>query len=152
MNNAIAPITITGPVAIAALLLLWWYYSRLNRPSVPRSQRKLRQASIVVMVTGIPLLLVGTSYLDYRHQQEEFVAVWLSVIVLLLVVVTLVILDTVNSMRLNRKAEHLLKEETIRELEQVVAESLLGSGKSGNRTAKIEGNNKAQAEKPDDSA
>ncbi len=103
MTNPIAPISLTGPPAILALLALWWYYNRLNRSDVPRSRRKIRQVSIVVMVVEIALLLVGTSLTDHRLQQERFVWVWLAAIVLLVVVMAIMIVDALNSMLISRR-------------------------------------------------
>lgn len=122
MNGPIAPISITGPPAIAALLILWWYYNRLNRSDVPRSRRKIRQVSVVILVLMIPLLLIGTSFTDYRLDQERFVWVWLAAIVMLLLVVWLMVVDGINSLIITRRVRLEARDRLRRDLQRAERE------------------------------
>jgi undecaprenyl pyrophosphate phosphatase UppP len=116
-SGPIAPILITGPVAIAALLVLWWYYLRLNQPDIPSSRRKLRQSSIAVMVAGIPALLIGLSFTDYRRQTEQFAIAWIGVILLLMVLLAFVMADALNTARLHRQARRRIQQAALADLE-----------------------------------
>jgi peptidoglycan/LPS O-acetylase OafA/YrhL len=134
VNGPIAPISLTGPPAIAALLALWWYYARLNRGDVPPSRRKIRQVSIVIMVLEIPLLLVGTSFLDYRTDQERFVWVWLAAIVLLVLVMWIMVVDAVNSMILGRRKRREIRLKLMQNLQRAETEFRQRRLKRGDET------------------
>ncbi len=122
MNGPIAPISITGPPAIIALLILWWYYNRLNRADIAPSRRKIRQVSVVLMVLEVPLLLVGTSLTDHRQDQEQFVWIWLAAIVLLVLVMWMMLLDALNSLLLNRRDRQAWRTQVIVNLKQAQEE------------------------------
>jgi hypothetical protein len=122
VNGPIAPISITGPPAIIALLFLWWYYNRLNRADIAPSRRKIRQVSVVLMVLEVPLLLVGTSLADHRLDQEQFVWVWLAAIVLLVLIMWMMLLDALNSLLLSRRDRQAWRTQVIANLKQAQEE------------------------------
>lgn len=71
------------------------------------------------MVIATPLVLLGVSYLDHRRDPEQFVVVWLGIILLLLLLIWLVLLDTLNSMIVSRRERGILREKTVQTLRDV---------------------------------
>lgn len=88
------------PVAALALILIAWHSTGLDRRSMPRSRRRIRQANSWVMMLGVPLFAAGVSVVDANTSPRAFVLIWTVVAMLLIVCLLLAVLDALNTWRL----------------------------------------------------
>jgi uncharacterized membrane protein YedE/YeeE len=98
------------PVAVAVAILVLWYWKRLGDAGVPVSRRRIRRASIVVVLAGLPILVRAVSFVDYQTQQAQYVVTWLLVLVcigLLLIAAAIDFFDTVRLTRLERHRQYV---------------------------------------------
>lgn len=95
------PATATIPVAIAIGLILLWYWMHLGSEHFPSSRRRIRRASVVLMVISLPIFVRAIS-LNHTRQPTEFVIWWTLAAFLVFLVVVTAGLDVLNSMKLQR--------------------------------------------------
>jgi hypothetical protein len=96
------PASLTVALGVAAAALILWYWRRLGAADVPESRRRIRRASLVVMLAGLPVLVWGLSFIDYRTHQAEYVVCWLLVMFLIGLILVATGLDLLNTLRLSR--------------------------------------------------
>jgi hypothetical protein len=100
------PAALSIPVAAVVAILILWYWKRLGGADVPVSRRRIRRASIVVVLAGLPILVHAVSFVDYKTEQGHYVAAWLLVLFcigLVLIAAAIDFLDTVRLTRLERQ-------------------------------------------------
>ncbi len=95
---------ITIPAGALLVAIIAWYWKRLGAPEVPETRRRLRRASIAVMVVFIFVLVGALSFVNHRTNQSQFVVIWSIAISLLLIVVFIAFMDVVNNLRIHRRA------------------------------------------------
>lgn len=103
MLAALVHPAITIPAAAAAVAMIAWYWRRLSLPEVPDTRRRLRRASLAVMVVFIFVCVGAMSFVSRQTNQSQFVVVWSIAISLLLAVVFIAFLDVLNNLRIHRR-------------------------------------------------
>jgi uncharacterized membrane protein YbhN (UPF0104 family) len=98
--------SIVVPVAIAAGVVLLWYWRRLGAPSIAASRRWIRRASLAALLGVLPLLAAGLSFVDADRDGPTYVLVWAGALTLLAVVIALAVVDMMNTARLARRERH----------------------------------------------
>jgi undecaprenyl pyrophosphate phosphatase UppP len=104
------PAALTVPIAVAAAVLILWYWKRLGAADVPQSRRRIRRASMVVMLAWLPTLVVALSFVDYTTQQARYIISWLLVLLglgLILLAAAIDVFDTLRLSRLERRQNFL---------------------------------------------
>jgi hypothetical protein len=97
------PLAFTLPLAAVLVALLAWHWRRLGRAAVPDSRRRIRRASIVLMLMEIPSLLAGFSLIDGSVDPTRYVLVWTGAGIVLLLILTCVVLDVFNTLHLHAR-------------------------------------------------
>ncbi len=100
------PAMVTIPFALGLVVWIMWYWQRLGRPAVPDSRRRIRRASIIVILASIPFLVRGLSFLDPDTAKWQYVINWLLVLFALGLVVVTAGIDLVNTLRIERTEDH----------------------------------------------
>lgn len=107
---------ITVPGAAVAGLLLAWLWWHVGRPGVERSRRLIRRTSLALALALVPLLVVGTSFVDSSLEPRRYAEVWTVALGVLALVVATAGLDAANSLRLHLRESHAEHLASAREL------------------------------------
>lgn len=99
------PAAVTIPPALVVAGWIMWYWHRLAAPEVPDSRRRIRRASIIVILASLPILVRGLSFLDHATDHSQYIITWLLVLFTLGLVVVTAGIDLVNTLRIERKAD-----------------------------------------------
>ena len=99
------PAAVTIPLALVVAGWIMWYWHRLAAPEVPDSRRRIRRASIIVILASLPILVRGLSFLDHDTDHSRYIITWLLVLFTLGLVVVTAGIDLVNTLRIERKAD-----------------------------------------------
>ncbi|MCH8150821.1 MAG: hypothetical protein IH830_00425 [Planctomycetes bacterium] len=99
------PAAVTIPLALIVAGWIMWYWQRLGRREVPDTRRRIRRASIIVMLVSLPILVRGLSFLDHDTDHSQYIITWLLVLFTLGLVVVTAGIDLVNTLRIERKAD-----------------------------------------------
>ena len=97
------PAAASIPVAVVVAILILWYWKRLGDADVPVSRRRIRRASIVVVLAGLPILVRAVSFVDYQTQQGHYVAAWLLVLFCIGLILIAAAIDFFDTVRLTRQ-------------------------------------------------
>ena len=97
------PGSVTVPMAVAVGVWVMWYWQRLGRDEVPESRRRIRRASIIVMLAGLPLFVRALSFVDSHADSRAYVIAWLLVLLAVGAVMVVAGLDVVNNLRIHRR-------------------------------------------------
>jgi hypothetical protein len=112
--------TLTIPLAIALSGLLAWYWFRLGRAEVPTSRRRIRRASLAIMLLSLPMFVRALSFLDPEVDQRPYVLTWTIATLMVLVVIVAAVIDAVNNLRLHHAQRLDALHEAAIELAQAV--------------------------------
>ncbi len=96
------PAWLTLPPALLLVGWMLWYWRALGRPQVPDSRRRIRRASLLVMLAGMPFFVQALSFLDAKAQPYSWATTWLLVMFCLALLVLTAGLDLANTVRLGR--------------------------------------------------
>ncbi len=99
------PAAVTIPPALVVAGWIMWYWHRLAAPQVPDSRRRIRRASIIVILASLPILVRGLSFLDHATDHSQYIITWLLVLFTVGLVVVTAGIDLVNTLRIERKAD-----------------------------------------------
>jgi hypothetical protein len=88
------------PLAAVALILIAWHSTGLDRRTMPRSRKRIRQANSWVMMLCVPLFAAGASLVSAASAPRAFVLIWTVVAMLVILSVVLAIIDALNTWRL----------------------------------------------------
>jgi hypothetical protein len=88
------------PLAAAALILIAWHSTGLDRRPMPLSRKRIRQANSWVMMLCVPLFAAGASLVSAAAAPRAFVLIWTVVAMLVILSVLLAIIDALNTWRL----------------------------------------------------
>ncbi|MHC4775824.1 MAG: hypothetical protein ACYTBR_11270 [Planctomycetota bacterium] len=102
MVAAHLPAALTVPIAVAVAVLILWYWRRLGAADVPKSRRRIRRASMAVILIALPILVRAISFLDYKTQQGQYVVCWLLVLFCIGLVLLAAAIDVFDILRLSR--------------------------------------------------
>ena len=97
------PAAVTIPLALVVAGWIMWYWHRLAAPEVPDSRRRIRRASLIVMLVSQPILVQALSFANSDTNPTAYVIAWLLVIFLVGLVLVTAGLDVLNTMRLQRE-------------------------------------------------
>ncbi len=98
------PAAVTIPLALVVAGWIMWYWHRLAAPEVPESRRRIRRASLIVMLVSQPILVQALSFTNpHDTNPTVYVIAWLLVIFLVGLVLVTAGLDVLNTMRLQRE-------------------------------------------------
>ncbi len=98
------PAAVTIPLALVVAGWIMWYWRRLAAPEVPDSRRRIRRASLIVMLASLPILVQALSFANpHDTNPTAYVIAWLLVIFLVGLVLVTAGLDVLNTMRLQRE-------------------------------------------------
>ncbi len=98
------PAAVTIPLALVVAGWIMWYWHRLAAPEVPDSRRRIRRASLIVMLVSQPILVQALSFANpHDTNPTAYVIAWLLVIFLVGLVLVTAGLDVLNTMRLQRE-------------------------------------------------
>jgi len=95
-----AALTVPAAVAVAALILLYW--RRLGATDAPESRRRIRRASMVVILIALPILVRALSFVNYKTQQGQYVVCWLLALFCISLVLLAAAIDLFDILRLSR--------------------------------------------------
>ena len=120
---ALVVLTVAAGVPLACVLLAVsaWYWSRLGDPSIPRSRRVLRRASLSAAVAGVPAVAAGFSIIDPDVRPVAYATAWAIALVAILAAVGLAAADALASVAEFRRERRSLREERRRDLESTLA-------------------------------
>ncbi len=93
----------TVPMAVAMGVWVMWYWQHLSRDEVPESRRRIRRASIIVMLAALPLFVRALSFVDSHADPRAYVIAWLLVVFAVGAVMVVAGLDVVNNLRIHRR-------------------------------------------------
>ena len=99
------PWVLTVPIAAVLAICVLWYWSTLEKPSVPPSRRRIRRASMIVMLVSLPVLVQALSFSNHQSNPNQFVVTWSMVLFLLLLVMITAIVDAVNTMKIHQEQQ-----------------------------------------------
>lgn len=83
----------SGPVAVACLAALGWYFRRLGRAEVPRERRLVRRFSILFAAVTVLALVVGLTVIHPHENRRGFALAWLAVSIASMACLLLAVLD-----------------------------------------------------------
>lgn len=112
-TSPIAPTWIVLPLALIALVVQAGYLMALKeipKGKIPESRRRIRIATGWLVMFAIPLSAYGFGIATTRDP-STFAMVWIMIIALISGILILAGLDSINTMRLHRKAQQRLKKE-----------------------------------------
>ncbi len=112
-TDPIAPIWLVLPLALIALVVQAGYLitiKELPKEKMPASRKRIRTASSWMSMFAIPLSAYGFG-IATMDDPGLFTMVWMVVIGLIVGILMLACLDTINTLRLHRKAKQGLKAE-----------------------------------------
>lgn len=90
------------PFAVACALAVIWYWRRLGGEEVPESRRRIRRASMLILLVLMPVLVRALSYVD-EQTPVEFVVAWGIVLLLVFLLLVSGLVDLWNNLRLHRR-------------------------------------------------
>jgi len=96
------PPWVSVPLAVVLVAWILWYWSRMGSAVVPESRRRIRRASVLVMLVGVPFFVQAISFLDPQTQPATWVTTWMLVMFCIVLIVVTAALDVLNTMRLLR--------------------------------------------------
>ena len=96
------PAFIPGVCALGVLGA--WYWRRLGRASVPRFQRRLRRAGLLLGGAGLGLMTAAVSFLDPAVHGAAYLISWLGVLFVVLAAVLLATFDAAVTIRFHQKS------------------------------------------------
>lgn len=102
------PWALTIPIAAVLAFAILWYWIALDDQNVPGSRRRIRRASMVVMLVSLPVFVRALSFTNHQTNYSQYIIIWTMSLFLLLLLVITAIVDAVNTMKIYR--EHQLKE------------------------------------------
>jgi UDP-N-acetylmuramyl pentapeptide phosphotransferase/UDP-N-acetylglucosamine-1-phosphate transferase len=97
------PAALSIAISVALAVLILWYWKRLGADDVPESRRRIRRASMVVMLVGLPILVRALSFVDFKTQQVQYVVCWLLVLFCLALILLAAAMDVFDTLRLSRQ-------------------------------------------------
>ncbi|MCL4210759.1 MAG: hypothetical protein HRU76_03740 [Phycisphaeraceae bacterium] len=87
---------------VIVMLSVAWYWRRLDAPDVPETRRRIRRASMIVMLIATPLFVYGAGFADHRADPQRYAVIWAGAISLLLLVIFAAFIDMLNNLRIHR--------------------------------------------------
>ena len=97
---------VTIPPALVVAGWLLWYWRQLAAPEVPDSRRRIRRASILLMLVTLPSLVGALSFLDTAAHSNQYVVTWLLVLFSTGLLLAAAAIDMLNTLRLGRRERH----------------------------------------------
>lgn len=94
------PAWLAVPLGMLVGFVLAWLWWRVGRAGVARSRRFIRRTSLLLALMLVPMLVVGTSFVDSASQPRRYVEVWVVAMAILALIVLTAIADAINSVRL----------------------------------------------------
>lgn len=107
-----APWWLSGPIAVAAICALAWYFRRLGAPDVPRERRAVRRLSIAFAMVAVVALVVGLTVIHPHENRRGFALAWLAVSLACAVCLLLALLDVMLTTRRGLAEFRALRRET----------------------------------------
>jgi len=83
----------SGPVAVACLAALGWYFRRLGSGDVPRERRVVRRFSILFAMVAVVALVVGLTVIHPHENRRGFALAWLAVSIASMACLMLAVFD-----------------------------------------------------------
>ena len=100
MGAAHLPAAFTIPLAVVVALIILGYWRRLGTPEVPQSRRRIRRASLAVILAALPVTVAALSFADAPN---PYVVTWVLVMLCVGLVLITAALDLANTARLSRE-------------------------------------------------
>ena len=100
------PATVTIPLALVIGASVLSYWQRLGQTGVPESRRRIRRASIVLMLVALPVFVRALSFVDPDVHPTDYVVTWLLALVLIGLVLVTAGIDVVDTLRLHVRSRH----------------------------------------------
>lgn len=97
--------SLTVPMASVLAFAILWYWIALDKSNVPASRRRIRRASMVVLLVSLPVFVRALSFISHQSNPSQFVIIWSMLLVLLLLLVITAIADVVNTMNIHREQQ-----------------------------------------------
>lgn len=102
---ALLPWALTVPIAIVFGIAILWYWIALDKPDVPASRRRIRRASMIVLLVSLPVFVRVLSFISHQSNPSQFVIIWSMLLLLVLLLVITAIADVVNTMKIHREQQ-----------------------------------------------
>lgn len=99
---ALLPRALTIPIAALLAVAILWYWIALDKPNVAASRRRIRRASMVVLLVSLPVFVQALSFSNHQNNPSQYVIIWTMVLLLLVLLIITAIADALNTMKLHR--------------------------------------------------
>ncbi len=139
----LAPAWAIVPVAVLTILLIWAHVRSLSRTEMPASRRRIRSVNGLLLLMLPPLMTYALTVAS-PQKPTVFVFAWMAVSALLLLIVSLAVLDVINTLRLHRRALAELRAQAL-DLQAVLLNARLPGVKGGTLAPDAVGSAKAKS-------
>jgi uncharacterized BrkB/YihY/UPF0761 family membrane protein len=99
--NGLAPIWITGPMAMLMLVAVAAHLLAMRTADMPESRRRIRTANGWLILITVPVLAIAFSMVSPR-QPRQFTLIWTVAVAMVGMVIAMAVLDVANNLRLAR--------------------------------------------------
>ncbi|MCH8822056.1 MAG: hypothetical protein IH984_00985 [Planctomycetes bacterium] len=96
---------LTVPTSAVIAVAILWYWVALDKPDVPASRRRIRRASMIVLLVSLPVFVRALSFISHQSNPSQFVIIWSMLLLLLLLLVITAIADVVNTMKIHQEQQ-----------------------------------------------
>ncbi|MEQ8844540.1 MAG: hypothetical protein RIB58_06770 [Phycisphaerales bacterium] len=118
--NGLAPIWISGPLAMLALVVVAAHLMAMRGATMPESRKRIRTANGWLILITVPMLAIAFSVVS-PQQPRQFALVWAVAMMLIALVIIMAFVDMANNLRLSRKNRQKLQRELGRQLRSSLA-------------------------------
>ena len=118
--NPIAPIWITGPLAMVTLVVVAAHLIAVRGAAMPESRRRIRTANGWLILVTVPVLAVAFSVVG-PGRPRWFALAWAVAMLLIALVIVMAFVDMANNVRLARENRAQLQRSLGKQLRSSVA-------------------------------
>lgn len=142
--QSMLPWWLVVPVTALVMIVIAGHLIVLQRADLPASRRRIRTATNLLALLGVPLFALGIS-ISHQHAPDVFVLVWVAVMAIFGLVVVLALVDIANNMRLTS----LDRSQQVRAAAEAMAADIAArQGTAGGGTSSNEGSAAGRPEPP----
>lgn len=99
-GGPIIPVWLALPVALVLMVLIGTHAASVRASNAPPSSKRIRLANSWLSLLTLGLLTAGFGMLDPDLHPSEWMLVWIAAMSMLVLVISLAMIDVINTMRL----------------------------------------------------